>query len=78
MYSKRSDQRLSEGQFQFINIRNQPGTKNNYWSGGKARSNKCDLSSLLKAPKDFADLAPKGNEFHNLGPETESKNQNAF
>ena len=73
MYSKSSNQRLSEGQLQFINIRNQPGTKKNYWSGGKARSNKCDISSLLKAPKEFADLAPKGNDFHNLRSVTEKQ-----
>ena len=78
MYSKRNDQRLSEVQFQFINIRNQPGTKKNYWSERKARSNKCDLSSFRKASREFADLAPKGNEFHNLGPATEKQELKCF
>ena len=60
-------------QFQFINIRNQPGSETNYWSGVKVRSNKCDLRILQKAPQELADLAYKGNEFHNLGPATEKQ-----
>ena len=38
---------------------------------GKAWSYKWDFSTLRKDPKELADIAPKGNEFHNLGPATE-------
>ena len=47
-------------------------------SEGKARSNKCDLSSLLKAPKEFADLAPKCNKFNNLVPATKKQESKCF
>ena len=50
----------------------------NYGSGGKMRSNKWDLSISRKAPQGLADLAPKGNEFHNLGQATERQVSKCF
>ena len=38
----------------------------------------CVSRSLRKAPKELADRAPKGNEFHNLEPATEKQQSKCF